>query len=164
MSSVALWSLTFHPHLKALPVLTFFFNWNIIVLQCRVTFCCTMKRISHIHSYIPPLRPPSQGAPPNPPLWVITEHGAELPVLFSRFPLAICCTHGSLYMSVLIAQCVPPSPSLPGAHVHSLQTILAAPSPPSPGPDLSSSLLPSSGTNGSLLPEEQAPGKRLGSS
>ena len=25
MSSVALWSLTFHPHLKALPVLTFFF-------------------------------------------------------------------------------------------------------------------------------------------
>ena len=98
------------------------------------------------------------------PLWVTTEHGAELPAPYDRFPLAICSTYGSACMSVLISQWAPPSLSLPGPQLHSPRVILAAPSPTSPGPDLSSSLLPSSGKNGSLLPEEQAPGKRLGCS
>ena len=34
--------------------------------------------------------------PPNSPIKVITEHRAELPVLSSRFPLAIYFTHGSV--------------------------------------------------------------------
>ena len=46
-------------------------------------------------------------------LSVITEHWAELPVLCSRFPLAICFTHGSAYMSALLSQLVPPFPSSP---------------------------------------------------
>ena len=108
------------------------------------------------------------------PLWVTTEHGAELPAPYDRFPLAICSTHSSACMSVLISQWVPPSSSLPGPQLHSPRVILAVPSPTSPRPDLSSSLLPSSvkngllkkkkKKNGSILPEEQAPGKRLGSS
>ena len=39
--------------------------------------------------------------PPFPhltPHRLITEHGGELPVLYSSFPLAICFTHGSVYM------------------------------------------------------------------
>ena len=40
-----------------------------------------------------------------PPL--ITEHQAELPVLYSSFPLAICFTHGSVYMSMLLSQFAP---------------------------------------------------------
>ena len=58
-----------------------------------------------------PLEPPSRTLVP--PLWVITEHRAELPVLYSSFPLAICFTHGDVYinMSTLLCQAIPPSPS-----------------------------------------------------
>ena len=42
---------------------------------------------------------------------VITECQAGLPVLYSSFPLVIYFTHRSLYMSMLLSQFVPPSPS-----------------------------------------------------
>ena len=42
---------------------------------------------------------------------VITEHRAELPVLYSSFPLALHFTQSSLYMAMLLSQFVPPSPS-----------------------------------------------------
>ena len=48
---------------------------------------------------------------PIPPLWVITEHWGELPVLYNNFPLGLCFTHGDVYMSVLLSHFVPPSPS-----------------------------------------------------
>ena len=148
MSSLALWSLTFHPHLKALLVLTFFFffNWSIIVLQCCVTFCCAMKRISYIYSYIPSLLDLPLRAP-------LGHHRAWswAPCALWQVPPAICSAHGSACMSVLISQWAPPPlPSL----VHrcilhtwvritcafSPRVILAAPSPTSPGPGLSSAL------------------------
>ena len=63
----------------------------------------------YVYIYTLPLGPPSY--PPAPlPLQAITEHWAELPVLYSSFPLAICLTHGSVYMSVLLCQFVLPSP------------------------------------------------------
>ena len=49
----------------------------------------------------------------NPPLWVITEHWAELPVLDRSFPLAVYFGHVSAYMSVLFSQFVSPSLSFP---------------------------------------------------
>ena len=39
---------------------------------------------------------------PAPPLEVITERQAELPVLHSGFPLAVCFAHGRVYKSVLL--------------------------------------------------------------
>ena len=35
-----------------------------------------------------------------PPLQVTTEHGTEVLVLYSSFPLAVYFTHGSVYMSI----------------------------------------------------------------
>ena len=37
--------------------------------------------------------------PTVPPILVITEHQAELPLLLSMFPLAIYFTHGSVYVN-----------------------------------------------------------------
>ena len=33
----------------------FFFYWRIVVLRCSVSFCCTAKWISYMHTYIPSL-------------------------------------------------------------------------------------------------------------
>ena len=63
-----------------------------------------------MYTYIPSfLSPPPTNSPP--PLQVITEHGAEISVLYSRFSLAIHFTHNSVCMPVLLSQFVPPSPS-----------------------------------------------------
>ena len=37
---------------------------------------------------------------PIPPSWVITEHWAKLPVLYSSFPQAVCFIQGSVYTSM----------------------------------------------------------------
>ena len=57
----------------------------------------------------PPLEPPTSHA--IPPLDVVKEHGVELPVSYSKFPLAICFAYSNVYVSVLLSQFVPPSPS-----------------------------------------------------
>ena len=36
---------------------------------------------------------------PVPPLWVVTEHQAELPVLYRNFPRASYWTQGSVYVT-----------------------------------------------------------------
>ena len=41
-------------------------------------------------------------------LKVITEHGGELPVLYSSYSPAIYFIHGSIYTSTLLSQFVPP--------------------------------------------------------
>ena len=69
-----------------------------------------------MHTYIPSLL----DLPPAPILIkVITEHCAEPPELYRRFPLAAYFTNGSVYVcayvSILLSQFVPPS-LLP--HVH----------------------------------------------
>ena len=93
------------------------FNWGIVILQYCVSFCCTMKWISYMYTYIPSLL----SLPYIPPIWVITEHRAELPALCSRFPLAICFIHGSAYTSIPISQLIPTS--LVSTH-HSLHLCL----------------------------------------
>ena len=48
---------------------------------------------------------------PQPTPLVVTDLGAAAPVLFSGFPLAVCFTHDDVYVSMLLSQFVPPSPS-----------------------------------------------------
>ena len=45
----------------------------------------------------------------------VTEHQAELPALHSNFPLAVCLTHGSVYLSILLSQI---HPTLSSRYVH----------------------------------------------
>ena len=58
------------------------------------------------------ISPPSWGSlgsyTLNPPIEVILEHQAELPVLPCGFPLAICFTRVSVFLSNLISQFIPP--------------------------------------------------------
>ena len=60
----------------------------------------------YIYVYIPSLSSLPLLPPLPHPSKVVTEHQAEIPVLYSRFPLAIYFTLGSVYMSVLLSQFV----------------------------------------------------------
>ena len=77
-------------------------------------YICIYPLISSLLRFPPTL--------PIPPLQVVTEHRADLPVLCGCFPLAIYFTFGSVYMSVPLSHFVPahPSPSL-CPQVHSLR-------------------------------------------
>ena len=86
-----------------------FLNWS-IVLQCCDSFCCTMKWISYMYTYIPPLWDPHPHS--------LSEMASRLSqsiklssLCYSRFPLAFCFIHGPVCMSVLVSQSIPPSPS-----------------------------------------------------
>ena len=73
---------------------------------------------SHMHTYILSLLSlPSTVLflynPPIPPPRSSQSTNAELPVSYSSFTLAIYFTHGSVYMSVLVSQFIPTSPSYP---------------------------------------------------
>ena len=69
---------------------------------------------SSIYIYIYPHIPSILSLPPTlpiPPLYVITKHRVDLPVLCSSFPIAIHFTFGRVYMSMLLSHFVPASPS-----------------------------------------------------
>ena len=70
----------------------------------------------HISSllHLPPILP-------IPPLQLVTKHRADLPVQCSCFPLPICFTFRSVYMSMPLSHFVPGYPShSPCFQVHSL--------------------------------------------
>ena len=75
----------------------FFFNRSIIVLPCCVVSAVQWSQsVISIH-----ISPPSWSfLPPHAPSHSLrSSQSIELPVHYSKFPLAICFTHGSVYMS-----------------------------------------------------------------
>ena len=95
------------------------FNWRIFALQCCLGFCRTTVQIHHdyIHMYIHtcvcvcslPCKAPS----PLSPHPISLSQSARLgSLLYTSFPLGICFTHDTVYMSTLLSQYGLPSPSL----------------------------------------------------
>ena len=98
-----------------------FFYWSIKTLQFCISFCCTTKWISCIYTYIrslfafPPTLCPTTSYSPSHSSSSPRSTESKSPCLFSSFPLAIYFTYGDVYMSILISQFVPPSPSPSGS-------------------------------------------------
>ena len=108
---------------------SFFFttllDYNCFTMLCSFLLC---NKVNQLYAYTYPHVPSLLSLPPTlpmPPLQVVTKHRADLPVLCGCFPLAICFTFGSVYMSMPLSHFVPayPSPS-PCPQVHSLHLCL----------------------------------------
>ena len=83
---------------------SFLKNWGTVAFQWCVSGVQQSDTVTCVYIYFPFLL---ELPPPIPPIWVTTEHWAELPVLHNRFPRAIYFTHGSLSMSIPIFQFIP---------------------------------------------------------
>ena len=86
--------------------LTSVLEYNCFTMVCQFLLYSKVNQLyiyiyPHISSVLrlPPSNPPYP-TPPIPPLCVVTKHQADLPVLCGCFPLAICFTFGSVYMSM----------------------------------------------------------------
>ena len=77
-----------------------------------------MNQLYICYTYSPLSESPSHPTP-IPSLQVITEHQAELPVLYRRFPLAICFTH-VLVVQLCPTVCNPMDSSPSGSSVHGI--------------------------------------------
>ena len=85
-----------------------FYYWSTVAFQCCVSFWYNKVNQLYIQIYTLPLWPP---LPPSSPLPRSSQSTDLSPMLHSRFPRAICFTHGSVCVSLLVSQFVSPSPS-----------------------------------------------------
>ena len=89
-----------------------------------VCYFLLYNKVNQLYIYIYPHISSLLHLPPTfpiPPLQVVTQHQADLPVLCGCFPLAIDFTFGSIYMAMLLSHFVPAYPSVcPCPQVHSL--------------------------------------------
>ena len=87
----------------------FFYYWSIIVLQ-NVFVSAVQWNKSAMCIHIPPPTPEPPSRSPSHPSRS-SQSRAELPVLYSLFPLAVYFTPGHVYLLILLSQFVPPLPS-----------------------------------------------------
>ena len=106
------------------------FLTSLLEYNCFIIFCQFLlyNKVNQLYVYIYPHIPSLLHLPPAlpfPPLQVVTQHQADLPVLCSCFPLAIYFTFGCVYVSMLLSHFIPdyPFPS-PCPQVHSLRLCL----------------------------------------
>ena len=78
-----------------MPFKFFLLEYNCFTMLCQFLL---YNKVSQLCVCIYPLPLELPSAHPIPPLWVITEHQAEFPVLYSSFPQAIYFVCGSVYM------------------------------------------------------------------
>ena len=101
--------------------LTSLLEYNCFTLLCQLLL---YNKVNQLYLYIYPHIPSLLHLPatlPIPPLQGVTKHRADLPVLCGCFPLAICFTFGSVYMSMSLSHFVLAYPSAsPCPQVHSL--------------------------------------------
>ena len=86
-----------YPHIPSL----FFFLTSLLEYNCFTVVCQFLlyNKVNQLYIYIYPHIPSLLRLPltlPIPPLQVVTEHGADLPVLCGCFPLASYFTFGSV--------------------------------------------------------------------
>ena len=90
------------------------FDWRVIALRCCISFCCTRESAICVRMSCP-------SWPSLPPLYVTTEHWAEVPMWCT------CFTRDSVHTSIGNSQFVPPSPSPPPVHVFDLPNCISLP-------------------------------------
>ena len=118
--------------LLAMTSLFFFFFTSLLEYNCFTMLCefLLYNKVDQLYVYIYPHIPSLLCLPPTfciPPLWVVTKHRADLPVLCSCFPLAIYFTFSSVYMSVLLSHFIPAyTPPSPYPQVHYLHLCLSS--------------------------------------
>ena len=81
-------------------ILTSLLEYNCFTMVCQFLL---YNKVNQLYVYIYPHMPSLLRLPPTlpiPSLQVVTKHRADLPVLCSCFPLAICFTFGSVYKSM----------------------------------------------------------------
>ena len=90
-------------------MICFYCNFSFFLLKdnCLTMLCQLLlyNEVNQLYVYIYPLPLEAPSHTLIPPFWVITEHRAELPVLYSSSPRALCFTHGRLYISMLLSIC-----------------------------------------------------------
>ena len=74
-----------------------------------------IKWISYRCTYVPSLLTSLLPPTPSHPSRLSQRTWFELPTSYSKFPLAICFTYGNVYVSMLLSQFIPlsPSPTVP---------------------------------------------------
>ena len=89
-----------------------FLNWRIKTFTMLYWFL-PYNNMNHPQVTTCPLLFEPSSHPPHliPPFQVITEHGVELPPLYSKLPLGVYFTYGNVYVSMLFSQFILPFPS-----------------------------------------------------
>ena len=103
----------------------FFIFSSLLEYNCFTMLCQFLlyNKVNQLYVFIYPHIPSLLSLPPTlpiPPLQVVTQHPADLPVLCSSFPLVIYFTFGCVYMSMPLSHFVLASLPTPCPQVHSL--------------------------------------------